>query len=157
MRCSGRVYMCFFFFCFLMRRRPPRSTQSSSSAASDVYKRQVLESRGLPSGLDLLAGTCGGGRVSARHGPVSPHDRAEGQGAQTGAYQRRWPCPESGREIPQQTLENEDSHDSILCTGVHCPDILHFPFRSELRPRWPVPFPGSVSYTHLTLPTIYSV
>src|SRR5450756_3118152 len=28
-----------------MIRRPPRSTQSRSSAASDVYKRQVLESR----------------------------------------------------------------------------------------------------------------
>eukprot|EP00658_Telonema_sp_P-2_P057957 TRINITY_DN46379_c0_g1_i1.p1 TRINITY_DN46379_c0_g1~~TRINITY_DN46379_c0_g1_i1.p1 ORF type:complete len:119 (+),score=23.07 TRINITY_DN46379_c0_g1_i1:83-439(+) len=27
-----------------MRRRPPRSTLSSSSAASDVYKRQRLES-----------------------------------------------------------------------------------------------------------------
>ena len=31
-----------------MIRRPPRSTQSRSSAASDVYKRQVLDSRGNP-------------------------------------------------------------------------------------------------------------
>ena len=31
-------------FFFLMKRRPPRSTQSGSSAASDVYKRQMLES-----------------------------------------------------------------------------------------------------------------
>eukprot|EP00831_Metopus_contortus_P002875 TRINITY_DN11072_c0_g1_i4.p1 TRINITY_DN11072_c0_g1~~TRINITY_DN11072_c0_g1_i4.p1 ORF type:complete len:112 (+),score=19.83 TRINITY_DN11072_c0_g1_i4:56-391(+) len=31
-------------FFFLMIRRPPRSTQGVSSAASDVYKRQVLES-----------------------------------------------------------------------------------------------------------------
>src|SRR5680860_798518 len=30
-----------------MIRRPPRSTQSRSSAASDVYKRQVAEPRGL--------------------------------------------------------------------------------------------------------------
>src|SRR5659263_449083 len=31
-----------------MIRRPPRSTQSRSSAASDVYKRQILDSRGNP-------------------------------------------------------------------------------------------------------------
>src|SRR5674536_355109 len=31
-------------FFFSMSRRPPRSTLSSSSAASDVYKRQTLES-----------------------------------------------------------------------------------------------------------------
>eukprot|EP00658_Telonema_sp_P-2_P072777 TRINITY_DN6186_c0_g1_i13.p1 TRINITY_DN6186_c0_g1~~TRINITY_DN6186_c0_g1_i13.p1 ORF type:complete len:107 (+),score=19.66 TRINITY_DN6186_c0_g1_i13:127-447(+) len=30
-----------------MIRRPPRSTLSSSSAASDVYKRQVLESASI--------------------------------------------------------------------------------------------------------------
>ena len=35
------ICMCFFF---LMIRRPPRSTQSRSSAASDVYKRQVVDS-----------------------------------------------------------------------------------------------------------------
>ena len=29
---------------FLMIRRPPRATQSRSSAASDVYKRQRLDS-----------------------------------------------------------------------------------------------------------------
>src|SRR5450756_487711 len=34
-----------------MIRRPPRSTQSRSSAASDVYKRQVVERRTLPTGL----------------------------------------------------------------------------------------------------------
>ena len=46
-------YMCEFYtlsVCilvyvfFLMIRRPPRATQSRSSAASDVYKRQGLES-----------------------------------------------------------------------------------------------------------------
>eukprot|EP00658_Telonema_sp_P-2_P021597 TRINITY_DN18608_c0_g1_i1.p1 TRINITY_DN18608_c0_g1~~TRINITY_DN18608_c0_g1_i1.p1 ORF type:complete len:106 (-),score=28.34 TRINITY_DN18608_c0_g1_i1:201-518(-) len=42
---------CFFFF-FLMIRRPPRSTLSSSSAASDVYKRQVMNSLKGPSGHD---------------------------------------------------------------------------------------------------------
>eukprot|EP00656_Telonema_subtile_P001013 TRINITY_DN10482_c0_g1_i1.p1 TRINITY_DN10482_c0_g1~~TRINITY_DN10482_c0_g1_i1.p1 ORF type:complete len:406 (-),score=73.31 TRINITY_DN10482_c0_g1_i1:41-1258(-) len=45
-----------------MTRRPPRSTLSSSSAASDVYKRQVPEARGLgvvvlhPGSLDLRIG-----------------------------------------------------------------------------------------------------
>ena len=38
---KSMVEECFFF---LMRRQPPRSTQSRSSAASDVYKRQSLES-----------------------------------------------------------------------------------------------------------------
>ena len=33
----------FLLFFFLMRRRPPTSTQSRSSAASDVYKRQKVE------------------------------------------------------------------------------------------------------------------
>ena len=36
---------CCLLFVFLMIRRPPRSTQSRSSAASDVYKRQVHQSR----------------------------------------------------------------------------------------------------------------
>src|SRR5450756_3162487 len=40
-----------------MIRRPPRSTQSRSSAASDVYKRQPLNS-----GRDQL-GVCGRWRV----------------------------------------------------------------------------------------------
>ena len=31
-----------------MIRRPPRSTRKESSAASDVYKRQVLLSAGIP-------------------------------------------------------------------------------------------------------------
>ena len=31
--------------CFLMIRRPPRSTLDRSSAASDVYKRQLSNSR----------------------------------------------------------------------------------------------------------------
>src|SRR5680860_1826122 len=30
-----------------MIRRPPRSTQSRSSAASDVYKRQLLDTHGI--------------------------------------------------------------------------------------------------------------
>src|SRR5450756_2763322 len=34
-----------------MIRRPPRSTQSRSSAASDVYKRQLVESGDLQLGL----------------------------------------------------------------------------------------------------------
>ena len=34
------------FFFFLMIRRPPRSTLDRSSAASDVYKRQAIESDG---------------------------------------------------------------------------------------------------------------
>eukprot|EP00831_Metopus_contortus_P003018 TRINITY_DN11125_c0_g1_i2.p2 TRINITY_DN11125_c0_g1~~TRINITY_DN11125_c0_g1_i2.p2 ORF type:complete len:134 (+),score=50.51 TRINITY_DN11125_c0_g1_i2:74-475(+) len=34
----------YFIFFFLMIRLPPRSTQGVSSAASDVYKRQILDS-----------------------------------------------------------------------------------------------------------------
>src|SRR5450756_2738940 len=41
---SQAYWLCVFFF-FLMIRRPPRSTQSRSSAASDVYKRQVIDSK----------------------------------------------------------------------------------------------------------------
>ena len=45
---SGFVILCcfvffFFFVCFLMMRRPPRSTLDRSSAASDVYKRQHID------------------------------------------------------------------------------------------------------------------
>src|SRR5450756_729220 len=40
-----------------MIRRPPRSTQSRSSAASDVYKRQLLDSgRAVRANLSLDAG-----------------------------------------------------------------------------------------------------
>ena len=41
MRCVA-VGLVFFFF--LMIRRPPRSTLDRSSAASDVYKRQEVNS-----------------------------------------------------------------------------------------------------------------
>ena len=40
----GLIVVVVIFFFFLMIRRPPRSTQSRSSAASDVYKRQDLDS-----------------------------------------------------------------------------------------------------------------
>src|SRR5680860_1708026 len=39
-----------------MIRRPPRSTQSRSSAASDVYKRQFLDSLVMPRALALAYG-----------------------------------------------------------------------------------------------------
>ena len=39
-----RIHISFLFF-FLMIRRPPRSTLDRSSAASDVYKRQVFDSK----------------------------------------------------------------------------------------------------------------
>ena len=39
-------------FFFLMIRRPPRSTQSRSSAASDVYKRQTSTSSAFLEGPD---------------------------------------------------------------------------------------------------------
>src|SRR5450756_1626440 len=56
------------FFFFLMIRRPPRSTQSRSSAASDVYKRQGLESavQGTigPPTVDVLEHLVGGGKES---------------------------------------------------------------------------------------------
>ena len=42
----------FSVFFFLMIRRPPRSTQSRSSAASDVYKRQALDTLGSLQGED---------------------------------------------------------------------------------------------------------
>ena len=41
---SGERVLCSVVFFFLMIRLPPRSTQSRSSAASDVYKRQGLNS-----------------------------------------------------------------------------------------------------------------
>ena len=52
------VFFFFSFFFFLMVRRPPGATQSRSSAASDVYKRQQVESftslRSLPDALKRL-------------------------------------------------------------------------------------------------------
>ena len=47
---SNNGCVCLFFF-FLMIRRPPRSTQSRSSAASDVYKRQTDNGRGIPTDM----------------------------------------------------------------------------------------------------------
>ena len=44
---DGSTYVLIFFF-FLMIRRPPRSTLDRSSAASDVYKRQDVQSRDAP-------------------------------------------------------------------------------------------------------------
>ena len=56
-----------------MIRRPPRSTLSSSSAASDVYKRQYMDSPGydpcsvtgqIASGANIIVFTTGRGSVS---------------------------------------------------------------------------------------------
>src|SRR5428012_21405 len=50
------VWVIFFLVFFLLLRRPPRCTQSRSSAASDVYKRQHLQSQhfGRPRRVDHL-------------------------------------------------------------------------------------------------------
>src|SRR5450756_3125926 len=148
-----------------MIRRPPRSTQSRSSAASDVYKRQVKDllatfrladnPRDELSWFRLLQLLPGVGPATARKAitalglPGGDHD---------GNVLAAW--PDAVAVLPPPARMAAD----VVATALHrSPEesvAVHAErLRSALMPILSDRYDDvdAVSYTHLTLPTIYSV
>src|SRR5450756_3102470 len=122
-----------------MIRRPPRSTQSRSSAASDVYKRQFLLDddtiRGwhglfVSKGLEGLARFEAGGSACQ----ISDEQQEKLKAWVAAALPRT--TRQVGAWIEKEFGIGYEGRSGLIA-------LLH-----RL---------GPVSYTHLTLPTIYSV
>src|SRR5450756_317672 len=120
-----------------MIRRPPRSTQSRSSAASDVYKRQVC----MEDVLDVY------------HAPYDPQcplicmDESNKQLVGE-VHAPLAPAPGRGQIIDHEYVRNGVAE--IFLEVEPLTGRRHVAI-TEHRTR------KAVSYTHLTLPTIYSV
>ena len=92
-------YECFF----LMIRRPPRSTQSRSSAASDVYKRQLPDTR--PCAASLSTGhDCTALWPRTRDSPRRLHRRADL------VRPRRHPARRGSHRDPQRPTGRRHDH-----------------------------------------------
>src|SRR5450756_3238388 len=129
-----------------MIRRPPRSTQSRSSAASDVYKRQLHLPGGVPPGtvwaepgVLSATGTRSGRRSMTWLSSTAHHRWLEAETDRLLAFGRAARLPEGGFGW----LDDEGNVDP----GHPC----------ELWITSRMTYAYAVSYTHLTLPTIYSV
>src|SRR5450756_2341310 len=134
-----------------MIRRPPRSTQSRSSAASDVYKRQTWYPQKADDGplfvgnLDYLFDQAQGQYpydvwVKVKNGA----DPTVVAGQVRSLGRQQW-----GADDVHTVIETEMARPERQgLFGVLTIGFLAAAFFTAL---------GSVSYTHLTLPTIYSV
>src|SRR5450756_2854617 len=123
-----------------MIRRPPRSTQSRSSAASDVYKRQyeqrygesipVIAAGGIFTGADIYRSLqlgASGVQMATRF---------------VGTYE----C-DASMEFKEAYLKSKEEDVVIINSPVGMPGrAIRNEFLDDVNP---------VSYTHLTLPTIY--
>src|SRR5450756_3253078 len=133
--------LCLFFF--LMIRRPPRSTQSRSSAASDVYKRQIY--------------TFGNEKQKQQYLPrIANVDDWWCQGFSE---------PGSGSDLASLKTKAERKGDKYIVNGqknwttlAQHADMIFCLCRTDpsAKKQSGISF-IPVSYTHLTLPTIYSV
>eukprot|EP00657_Telonema_sp_P-1_P004159 TRINITY_DN1960_c0_g1_i3.p1 TRINITY_DN1960_c0_g1~~TRINITY_DN1960_c0_g1_i3.p1 ORF type:complete len:164 (+),score=4.30 TRINITY_DN1960_c0_g1_i3:109-600(+) len=163
-----------------MIRRPPRSTQSRSSAASDVYKRQMQYKRILLKlsgealmgdqqyGIDPIrlkeyaqeikqitnkgvevAIVIGGGNIfRGLSGASSGMDRVQGD------HMGMLATVINGLAL-QSALENEEV-PTRLQSAININEVAE-PFIRRKAIRHLEKGRVAVSYTHLTLPTIYSV
>src|SRR5450756_2750283 len=134
-----------------MIRRPPRSTQSRSSAASDVYKRQIHESEQIltqPATNRLLVtrpfdGDPGAQRVDQLLGCLDTQVRAEQCVLDV--------LPGLLVQSPTGQQGQQPLAQDRVGARQPCPKALQAACRRL------GPLDRAVSYTHLTLPTIYSV
>src|SRR5450756_836279 len=138
-----------------MIRRPPRSTQSRSSAASDVYKRQpksTVVRAGVPEVIDTRQ-IVPGDVILLQAGDRVPADA------------RLFTC--KTLKVDESMLTGE-SETVVKQTHAHTSNMVYSgTVVTEGRGEAVVVATGratefgriaeSVSYTHLTLPTIYSV
>src|SRR5450756_2914683 len=129
-----------------MIRRPPRSTQSRSSAASDVYKRQVRDEprlrRAFEADLDVVVHA-----AALKQVPACEYNPFEA--------------------IKTNVLGAQNVINAAIDTGV--PKVIALSTDKAVNPinlygatklcaeKLFIQGNSSVSYTHLTLPTIYSV
>ena len=131
-----------------MIRRPPRSTQSRSSAASDVYKRQIED------GIDLLI--------------VAPNEASALTPVVSKAYRSGIPVILLDRRILNEDYTayvGADNYYLAYQLGLYAAAYLNNKgnvveirgLRGSTADLERHNGFAAVSYTHLTLPTIYSV
>ena len=147
--CIRDRYTVFFF---LMVRRPPRSPQSRSSAASDVYKRQGeiqtneeytalqidLEKKTLDEKLAIMG--------------LEPHEREK---LQVKMLEAQIKFNEECKKQDEKTeKERQKASDKIAKERL---SVRQKQLRIELEEAASYHYRNHVSYTHLTMPTIYSV
>src|SRR5680860_1507881 len=130
-----------------MIRRPPRSTQSRSSAASDVYKRQI----------PLWYIRQQSDSLFAPIGAEQPNTDKKEQ-----LYQKYRITPREREVIEQLCLgkTNQQIADTLFISLQTVKDHTHRIYNKvgiNSRMKLVQMVNNSVSYTHLTLPTIYSV
>ena len=137
-----------------MIRRPPRSTQSRSSAASDVYKRQVYVSNKKETNydpqttyvyqdyLDLVTYSLALRFVAPIWGDI--HNRLNSEFGKDAKEVY-------SMEILYDTCMVSNPEKNYICTAEN--RLREFIANTKLK----LETNAAVSYTHLTLPTIYSV
>src|SRR5450756_2843592 len=139
-----------------MIRRPPRSTQSRSSAASDVYKRHhvdpapVLREPGVELGAHKRARQMGDGQRAVQRVVVADRDEVHAAAAGGRVHVERL-----GVRLPP-THRADAGVGGVVRTprvDVKVSPVGHACLSHSLT----LSHSGAVSYTHLTLPTIYSV
>ena len=170
-----------------MIRRPPRSTQSRSSAASDVYKRQAYEHPVHRHGLltkaliDVLTRT--GGTVSLVAAMDEAQDIIRADAAAMGITQTPilFGMIDGGLKLPalRRGGNFQKAFPETIAVRVTADihDLAAAGISKAVLDAWAERFPdglndlqimavneyqilnrsSAVSYTHLTLPTIYSV
>src|SRR5450756_3151828 len=111
-----------------MIRRPPRSTQSRSSAASDVYKRQIDEHK-----LEFVIAAKSNKKIKAI---LEKHRKENGDTSTVFEYKFQ----EGGPTFNIVAMWDQKKGYILFATNKKMGLIDTF----------------AVSYTHLTLPTIYS-
>src|SRR5450756_3062535 len=133
-----------------MIRRPPRSTQSRSSAASDVYKRQ--HSRRVCAGADRTrlphvvrtVGLRATTELVPLDGALEPLALADADGG-------------DGLTV-LESLDGDGIADLEIAGTVELDQMAHAVLEAGLLEVAQLGLADvPVSYTHLTLPTIYSV
>ena len=153
-----------------MIRRPPRSTQSRSSAASDVYKRQVplpdeqvkliMDNDDLPGarliGLKKFGDTYysnPGFRQWSASGLAVVWAEENTRDSIFNAFRRKETYATSGNRIKLRFFAGEDLDSSPLSDE----GLINKAYSKGVPMGGDLTGLEAVSYTHLTLPTIYSV
>src|SRR5450756_1146366 len=137
-----------------MIRRPPRSTQSRSSAASDVYKRQRVDCGEENWEVDDQERAFGD-EVPAKRSlslPEAPEGQHESgkQGEKAGEAPLEASWGADSEDLPKDDPQIGGRHVNLEALG-------HVLLSPDEDPSKASRVADAVSYTHLTLPTIYSV
>src|SRR5450756_145473 len=150
-----------------MIRRPPRSTQSRSSAASDVYKRQPASVHSEVTQAPLAGARVDPRRALAEEGAAGAHlvqDLVQPELVPHRDAGERLTCESRDLHVEDDLLEVEDHGatqqtraDQDVRVGERHQQAAVGLLPGRLDVGLVVLRAEAVSYTHLTLPTIYSV